>query len=210
MSGRNVMGGPRNGSLSQRGGFGNFGGISILTNRMAPYTRKALPSEADLFHRSPGRTISRRSVRFVAEGNSTSGSQHASSRSAVIESLSPPTDAMGQAHHAEYRLQILGSTPSMATMFSIGWKKFINPCVNSRPGHLGLTAAQSLLISFDFMEFHVLSLVERRLWAAALRWLAGDIVTAHGPIEIVADSDWAQLANARGNSPRIITWVSAT
>jgi hypothetical protein len=135
---------------------------------MAPYTRKALPSEADLFRRRPGRTISRRSVRVVAEGNSTSGSQHASSRSAVIESLSPPTDAMGRAHHTEYRLQILGSTPSLATMFSIGWKKFINPCVNSRPGHLGLTAAHSLLISFDFMEFHVLSPVERRLWAAAL------------------------------------------
>jgi hypothetical protein len=106
---------------------------------MAPYTRKALPSEEDLFRRSPGRTISRRSVRFVAEGNSTSGSQHASSRSAVIE-VTFAANGMQWAEriHTEYRLQILGSNPSLATMFSIGWKKFINPCVNSRPGHLGL------------------------------------------------------------------------
>src|SRR5579864_1141011 len=73
---------------------------------MARYTPKALPSETDSFSRSPRRTISRRSVRFVAEGHSTSCSQHASSRSAIIESLSPPTEGMGRAHHKEYRLQI--------------------------------------------------------------------------------------------------------
>jgi hypothetical protein len=38
-----------------------------------------------------------------------------------------------------------GSTPSLATMFSIGWKKFINFYVNAKHSHLGLTAAQSLL-----------------------------------------------------------------
>jgi hypothetical protein len=38
-----------------------------------------------------------------------------------------------------------GSTPSLATMFSIGWKDFINLYIVAKPSHLGLTAAQSLL-----------------------------------------------------------------
>jgi hypothetical protein len=38
-----------------------------------------------------------------------------------------------------------GSTPSLATMFSIGWKDFINLYVVADPGHLGLTAVSSIL-----------------------------------------------------------------
>ena len=37
-----------------------------------------------------------------------------------------------------------GSTPSLATMFSIGWKDFINLHLVAKPSHLGLTTAQSL------------------------------------------------------------------
>jgi len=34
-----------------------------------------------------------------------------------------------------------GSTPSLATMFSIAWKDFIDLYVVAERGHLGLTAA---------------------------------------------------------------------
>jgi hypothetical protein len=37
-----------------------------------------------------------------------------------------------------------GSTPSLATMFSIGWKDFINLYIVADPGHLGLTAVSSI------------------------------------------------------------------
>ena len=60
-----------------------------------------------------------------------------------------------------------GSTPSLATMFSITYMDFIKHYIDSTDAYLGLNKATVPTISSDFNTLHPHAPTERRLWRAA-------------------------------------------